>query len=102
MRVTFPDKSFLLYYYQVDIEPEFLDNEYSLARRAWLDWNTLLLDKEEKSYKFKNFLGDMEIKSNDPLFFRMFIQDNFPLVQVDGDLVQEIPEKYRPSGFIVE
>ena len=102
MKITFPDGSFLEYYYSLDIDTKFLDNENSLARRAWLDWKILLMDTEQKTYKFKSFLGSMEIKADNPLFFRMFIEDNFPFVKFDGDLVQEIPEEYKPSGFIVE
>ena len=102
MKITFPDGSFLEYYYSVDITTEYLDNENSLARRAWLDWSILLMDTEQKTYKFKNFLGSMDVEPKNPLFFRMFIQDNFSLVKFDGDLVQEIPEEYRPLGFIVE
>jgi hypothetical protein len=102
MKITFPDGSFLEYYYSVDIATEYLDNENSLARRAWLDWSTLLTDTEQKTYKFKNFLGSADVEPRNPLFFRMFIEDNFSLVKFDGDLVQEIPEEYSPLGFIVE
>jgi hypothetical protein len=102
MKITFPDGSFLEYYYSVDISTKYLDDENSIAHRAWLDWRILLMGKEQKTYKFKKFLGSMDIKADDPLFFRMFIEDNFPLAKFNGDLVQEIPEEYRPLGFIVE
>ena len=101
MKVTFPDGSILEYYYSVFIEQKELENSNSLARRAWLDWKILTFG-EEKTYKLKRFVGTVDIKADDPLFFRLFIEDNFTAPKFDGELVQEIPEKYKPSGFIVE
>ena len=94
MKVTFPDGSYLNYYFYLDIKPEFLDNDKCLALRAWLDWRMLLLDKGTKTYRFDKFLAD-KVKSDDPLFFRMFIEENFVMVKFEGDLVPEIPEKYK-------
>lgn len=79
------------------VASDFLKDDYE----AFLFANLLNSIEPNSSYTSKKYSAILEADRKDPLFLRIFIEDNFTNVSLAGD-VPEVPYKNTRSPFIVE
>lgn len=98
--INFVDGSSTLYsiYSGFDISDEDYQKESCSAKSLWYSINLL---KDGEIYRFKNYYADLPVNKRDPLFIKMFVEDNFAVASYFGE-TPEIPYNKIDRRFIQE
>ena len=99
-QINFVDGSSTLYstYSGFDFSTEDFQKESCSAKSLWY---SILLLKDGENHKFKNYYAILPVNKRDPLFIKMFIEDNFAVAEYIGD-TPEIPYDKIDRRFIQE
>ena len=63
--------------------------------------NLILRLEPNSQYQVRKYFATVKVDVTDGLFVRLFVEDNFPMVEFIGD-APEVPYKNTRSTFIVE